>query len=185
MGQSGSSAPDGRLRCPGPRRSGRWCHGQRGEGAAQGKRASSILAKGGRRVGSRRLAGAFVRAPRGTRLLFPRGSRMEALQMDAPLRLTLVRIGTKLPAAASDKMEDATTTATTPPPPPPPPGAMSAAAMAPSPAAGGGSKASSAEEALLGGAGCGDAGQAPSPGDVNSPFPLGMLPLPMLCPPWE
>lgn len=28
--------------------------------------------------------------------------------MDAPLRLTLVRIGTKLPAAASDKMEDAT-----------------------------------------------------------------------------
>ncbi|RMC07310.1 hypothetical protein DUI87_16768 [Hirundo rustica rustica] len=33
--------------------------------------------------------------------------------MDAPLRLTLVRIGTKLPAAASDKMEDATTTATT------------------------------------------------------------------------
>lgn len=33
--------------------------------------------------------------------------------MDAPLCLTLVRIGTKLPAAASDKMEDATTTATT------------------------------------------------------------------------
>lgn len=58
------------------------------------------------------------------------------------------------------------------PPPPPPPGAMSAADMAPPPAAGGGSKASSAEEALLGGAGCGDAGQAPSLGDVNSLFPL-------------
>lgn len=49
-----------------------------------------------------------------------------------------------------------------PPPLPSPPGAMSAADMAPSPAAGGGSKPSLAEEALLGGAGCGDAGQAPS-----------------------
>lgn len=84
-----------------------------GKGPAQGKRASSILAKGGRRVGSRRLAGALVPTLRGTRLFFPRGSRTEALQMDAPLRLTLVRIGTKLSAAASDKMEDATTTATT------------------------------------------------------------------------
>lgn len=59
-----------------------------------------------------------------------------------------------------------------PPPLPSPPGAMSAADMAPSPAAGGGSKASLAEEALLGGAGCGDAGQAPSRGDVSSPFSL-------------
>lgn len=61
-----------------------------------------------------------------------------------------------------------------PPPPPPaaPPGAISAADMAPSPAAGGGSKASSAQEALPGGAGCGAAGQAPSLGDVNSPFSL-------------
>lgn len=33
--------------------------------------------------------------------------------MDAPLRLMLVPIGTKLPAAASDKMEDVTTSATT------------------------------------------------------------------------
>lgn len=57
--------------------------------------------------------------------------------------------------------------------------------MAPSPAAGGGSKASLAEEALLGGAGCGNAGQAPSLGDVNSLFPLGTLLLPMLCPSWE
>lgn len=44
----------------------------------------------------------------GTRLIFPRGSQTEAVRMDAPLRLTLVRIGTKLPAVASDKMEDAT-----------------------------------------------------------------------------
>lgn len=51
-------------------------------------------------------------------------------------------------------------------------GAVSEADMAPSPAAGGGSKAASAEEALLGGAGCGDTGQAPSLGNVNSPFSL-------------
>lgn len=57
--------------------------------------------------------------------------------------------------------------------------------MAPSPAAGGGSNASLAEEALLGGAGCGAASQAPSLGDVNSVFPLGTLPLSMLCPSWE
>lgn len=49
----------------------------------------------------------------GTRVFFPRGSLTEAVQMDVPLRLMLVRIGTKLPVAASDKMEDATTTATT------------------------------------------------------------------------
>lgn len=36
----------------------------RGEGAAQGKRASSILAEGGQRVGSRRLAGALIPTPR-------------------------------------------------------------------------------------------------------------------------
>lgn len=64
MGQSGSRAPLGRLRFPGPRRSGRWCMASAGEGAAQGKRASSILVKGGRRVGSRRLAGALVPIPR-------------------------------------------------------------------------------------------------------------------------
>lgn len=94
MGQSGTSAPDGRLRSPGPRRSGRWCHGQRGE---KEPRKGSAHPPFWRRAGRELAPGAWPEhssPPRGTaegtQLLFPRGSRTEALQMDAPLRLTLV-----------------------------------------------------------------------------------------------
>lgn len=181
MGQTGTRAQDSRLSSPSPRKSGRECHGQRG--GKDRAREVRILHFGGGRAKS--LApGAWPPSPRGALLptprhgrghpaLLPAGSRAEAPQMDAPLRLTVVRIGPKLPAAASDKMEDATTVP--PPPPAAPPGAMSATDMAPSPAAGGGRRASSGEggkEALLGGAGCGGMGEAPSLGYVRSlPFP--------------
>ena len=121
MGQSGTSAQDGRLSSPGPRRSGRECHGQRG-GRSRAREVRILHFGGGRAeslaLGARPLspAGAVLPTPRHCRghpAPLPAGSRAEALQMDAPLRLTLVRIGPKLPAAASDKMEDATTATTT------------------------------------------------------------------------
>lgn len=85
-----------------------------GEGGAQVKCASSILVEDGRR--------AWLPAPgrlqhsspphdtaEGIRLFFPREPRRGASNG----RLTLVLIGPKLPAAASDKMEDVTTATTT------------------------------------------------------------------------